>query len=183
MIETAFTVAAALDDVRDALRGGALLAACLPGASVRQIGGENAYAGRVSWQHGAYSIAGWTVLQAVDEDEDEQLGSFHLHYREPGKTAVGDARVECQVASVESATRVVLRVEYRVIGCRADAAAVERAAREVLDDVAARVKGGIREHGAQRRGNGRPLARPAVALGIAALAALVLLVRRRQRSR
>jgi carbon monoxide dehydrogenase subunit G len=113
-LEHEFTVAVPLTRAWNALAGADAVAACLPGAQLRAIDGEQT--GRIELDPD-HSVSCEARIFTVDRDEDDHVATVALQGRELNGPGVGSAMLSSRLAAAEeSATRVVLTAEVSTSG-------------------------------------------------------------------
>ena len=133
-LEREFTVEAPLDTAWRALSDVGVLANSIPGAQLQAV--DDVYTGQLEVPAGGGRIVCEATVRSVDQDEDEHVATILLHARQVGGPGIGSATVRSCCEAADGETRVLLSAEVRSSGYEGGEAALESAAREVLDKAA-----------------------------------------------
>jgi carbon monoxide dehydrogenase subunit G len=131
--DNTFTVSAPIDEVWDAMLDLERVAPCVPGASVVEQTGDNAYKVAIKVKLGPVSMTYNGDVEIVDADADARRAVMSAKAKESRGQGTADATVEMRLSQENGATRGAIHTDVAISG---KAAAMGQG---IIGDVSARL--------------------------------------------
>jgi carbon monoxide dehydrogenase subunit G len=135
-LETAFDVAAPLDQSWQHVLDVATLAACVPRFEARSPAANGVHAGELTISHNGVGVRGVGRLRAIDADLDQRTASVAIEGRELSGPAIATGLLTATVAEGAGVSRVVLSAEVDLAGHRASTDTVLADAQQLFHEFA-----------------------------------------------
>src|SRR5262245_13911861 len=131
--DNTFTVSAPIDEVWDAMLDVERVAPCVPGASVVEKTGDNAYKVAIKVKLGPVSMTYHGDVQVVESDAEARRAVMSAKAKESRGQGTADATVEMRLSQENGATRGAIHTDVAISG---KAAAMGQG---IIGDVSARL--------------------------------------------
>src|SRR5262245_15001776 len=131
--DNTFTVSAPIDDVWDAMLDVERVAPCVPGASVVEKTGDNAYKVAIKVKLGPVSMTYKGDVEVVESDAEARRAVMSAKAKESRGQGTADATVEMRLSQENGATRGAIHTDVAISG---KAAAMGQG---IIGDVSARL--------------------------------------------
>lgn len=155
ILETDFTVAAPAERVWAELVDLDAFAACLPGAELRRVDGDETLQGTLRPQLAGSTVECVGTLRPIDVDEDGRSASCGLRVRQAHGSGFATAILRGRVAEAGGSTRVSLSADGRLAALDVVEERARGEAQRLLGELAASLEKSISERAS------RPQAAPA----------------------
>lgn len=144
-LETEFTVSAPPDRVWAELLDIEELGACLPGAAMARVNGDQTLQGKLAPTIGASALDLVATMRAVDVDEDGHSASCSLRVREAGGPGFASGLLRARVDGSNGASRVSLTLDGRLATTEISEDRVRGEAERLLGELAENLKKSLGE--------------------------------------
>jgi carbon monoxide dehydrogenase subunit G len=114
--DNTFTVAAPIDDVWAAMLDVERVAPCVPGASVIEQTGDNAYKVAIKVRLGPVSMTYNGDVEIVEQDDDARRAVMSAKARESRGQGTADAKVEMRLRQEDGATQGAIHTDVAISG-------------------------------------------------------------------
>ncbi len=144
-LETEFTVSAPADRVWAELLDIEQLGACLPGAAMAPVNGDETLQGTLTPTIGASPLDLVATMRPVDVDEDGHSTSCSLHVREAGGPGFASGLLRARVDGSNGASRVSMTLDGRLAASEISEDRVRGEAERLLGELAENLKTSLSE--------------------------------------
>ena len=130
-----FTVAAPIEETWSTLLDVERVASCLPGASIKPVGEDGTYRGKMRIKAGPVSMSYGGTVRLAEVDADSHVALFEARAKETRGTGTAAARIRNSLESSGDGTRVQVETDLDITGRAA------QFGRGMMEDVAAKMLG------------------------------------------